>query len=233
MTLATLPKNVHILAMINFLITVNLAGFCGDFLPVNVDPDLNSDILDTLCEYYDQNQFVIIHFHIWNSKLYGNFGKQIFCHCYIWNLSELHDPLIHILAITSKVPAEKNKRVGGVAFYIHDSLHYNIHNDINESGLPVASCNNFTDCLNGILAVRNHENKKCYVLGEININHLNCENEKNVKHFINLIFVNSFYPVINKPTRITSQCATLIDNIITDDLSELNSSILITDSDHL
>ena len=45
------------MAMINFLITVNLAGLCGDFLPVIVVMDLNSDIPDTLCEYYDQNHF--------------------------------------------------------------------------------------------------------------------------------------------------------------------------------
>ena len=45
---------------------------------------------------------------------------------------------------------------------------------------------------------------------------------------------NSFFPLINKPTRITSDSATLIDNIFTNDFSDHKIGILLTDiSDHL
>ena len=46
---------------------------------------------------------------------------------------------------------------------------------------------------------------------------------------------NSLYPLISKPTRITSSTATLIDNIFTNNLElNMNSGILYTDlSDHL
>ena len=50
-----------------------------------------------------------------------------------------------------------------------------------------------------------------------------------------LLVSNSLYPLISKPTRITSRTATLIDNIFTNNLEHsMNSGILYTDlSDHL
>jgi len=50
-----------------------------------------------------------------------------------------------------------------------------------------------------------------------------------------LHFSQSFFPLINRPTKITCQSATLIDNIFTNDMiSNLVPSILCSDvSDHL
>ena len=52
--------------------------------------------------------------------------------------------------------------------------------------------------------------------------------------FLNVMSSNSLYPSITKPTRITSNSATLIGNIFTNSKSYQTSGIIITDiNDHL
>ncbi len=53
--------------------------------------------------------------------------------------------------------------------------------------------------------------------------------------FINTIYSMNLYPTITRPTRITSHCATLIDNIFTNDISNKTLSVLLLSdiSDHL
>ena len=55
------------------------------------------------------------------------------------------------------------------------------------------------------------------------------------KEFINTMYSMSYYPIITRPSRITSHCATLIDNIFTNDIENNTvSRLLINDiSDHL
>ena len=55
----------------------------------------------------------------------------------------------------------------------------------------------------------------CYILGDYNINLLNHQFHHTTGDFINTLLPNGFYPLIDKPTRITSSNATLIDNIVT------------------
>ena len=74
-------------------------------------------------------------------------------------------------------------------------------------------------------------------MGDFNINILNSQSHQPTNEFINLMLSNSMYPLISKPTRITSSTATLIDNIFTNNLElhvSRSSGILYTDlSDHL
>ena len=72
-------------------------------------------------------------------------------------------------------------------------------------------------------------------MGDFDINILNSHSHQPTNEFINLMTSNSLYPLISKPTRITSSTATLIDNIFTNNLElNINSGILYTDlSDHL
>ena len=53
--------------------------------------------------------------------------------------------------------------------------------------------------------------------------------------FLDMMYSNTFFPLITRPTRITSHSATLIDNIFQNSLeTNLLSSLLFTDiSDHL
>ncbi len=70
-------------------------------------------------------------------------------------------------------------------------------------------------------------------MGDFNINLLHLDTDSSVQLFIDTLSSHSFYPLINKPTRITDSSQTLIDNIFTNDFSNHKTGILITDiSDH-
>ena len=66
------------------------------------------------------------------------------------------------------------------------------------------------------------ENKICYIMGDFNINLLNYDKHKQTTYFVDILYFNSFLPVINRPTRINvfndNFTATLIDNIVTNDI---------------
>jgi len=65
-----------------------------------------------------------------------------------------------------------------------------------------------------------------FICGDFNIDLLNPHNHKRTEDFINTVF--SLYPQITRPSRITSHCATLIDNIFTNSIQKINDI-----SDHL
>ena len=71
--------------------------------------------------------------------------------------------------------------------------------------------------------------------GDFNLNLLNCQNHKLTNDFLDTMYSNMFFPLITRPTRITSYNATLIDNIFTNDLDNCSfSGLFFTDiSDHL
>ena len=69
-----------------------------------------------------------------------------------------------------------------------------------------------------------------------NLNFLNYENHADTQRFLELIIDNEMFPCITRPTRITHQSATIIDNIIVNkELYNINySNIIISDlSDHM
>ena len=77
------------------------------------------------------------------------------------------------------------------------------------------------------------ENNKCLISGDFNFNLLNVDNHSQTQEFLDSMFAHSFIPLINKPTRVTSTSATLIDNICCNILPPPNSGILVSDiSDH-
>ena len=72
-------------------------------------------------------------------------------------------------------------------------------------------------------------------MGDYNLNLLNASHHKGTSEFIESIFSYSYVPLINKPTRIKNNSATIIDNIISNDIHDKNirNGILYTDiSDH-
>ena len=71
-------------------------------------------------------------------------------------------------------------------------------------------------------------------MADFNIDLLRSDTNHQTTYFIHNMFANAFYPTISKPTRVTKQRATLIDNIITN-IHEysIKSGILYNDiSDH-
>ena len=62
-------------------------------------------------------------------------------------------------------------------------------------------------------------------MGDYNLDLLKNETHLPTSKFLDLMYSCSFLPLIHKPTRVTNQTATLIDNIFTNDM-QLNDSIL-------
>ena len=153
-----------------------------------------------------------------------------------------------------------NKHGGGVGLYVNcsyqfrerDDLAVNI-DDLIESQFielttkpkntlvgiiyrpPNSKIDQFIECLTEMLQKLDLQNKKCYLMGDFNLDLLKIDENQYTKDFINQMFSSAFYPLISKPTRITNISATLIDNIFVNDLEECHKcGILYTDlSDHL
>ena len=93
----------------------------------------------------------------------------------------------------------------------------------------------FLDYMNEILSLLRPERKLIYILGDFNINLLNNETHQLTAEFLEVMYSYTLYPLINKPTRVTTNTATLIDNIFHNNLfsNETLNGICFTDiSDH-
>ena len=155
------------------------------------------------------------------------------------------------------------KRGGGVSLYIKDDLEYTRRNDLSIFNTSLESCFvelpsnqfgikenvvigvlyrphntvvvTFNDILNDILMkLKNERSKKVYLAGDFNINLLTAENHIPSSEFLELMFSHSFFPLINRPTRVTGSSATLIDNIFCNSInSNFYNAIIYSDiSDH-
>ena len=71
----------------------------------------------------------------------------------------------------------------------------------------------FTDHIETILHNLARENKNIFILGDFNINLLNCVNHPAPENFLSMMNSNYLLPYILQPTRVTYRSATLIDNI--------------------
>ena len=95
--------------------------------------------------------------------------------------------------------------------------------------------NEFEAYLNTFLAKSKTTNKTCFLIGDLNLNLIDYQSNAKVRDFVNLIFQHSLVLIVNKPTRVTKNNATLIDYIINDSFmdQEILTGILKTDiSDH-
>ena len=83
--------------------------------------------------------------------------------------------------------------------------------------------------------LRNNRNKTIYVCRDFYIDLLQSDKNNYISNFIDHLYSMGLHPLITRPTRITCQSKTLIDNIFTSDvISHIQSGLLINDtSDHL
>jgi exonuclease III len=101
--------------------------------------------------------------------------------------------------------------------------------------IPGTDPTDFNNILSDTLNKIDQEKKNCIHIGDYNINLINSDTHLPSNQFININFSHSLLPTINRPTRITSSTASLIDNIFTNfhDSSNSYSGIIMTDlSDH-
>ena len=101
---------------------------------------------------------------------------------------------------------------------------------------PSTNIDKFNTLINSTLNLLKTESSIVYLMGDFNLDLLKQEQHQQTGEFLDLLHSFSLLPLINKPTRITSKTATLIDNIFTTTKEYSNcvaSGILVTDiSDH-
>ena len=77
--------------------------------------------------------------------------------------------------------------------------------------------------------------KTCFLVRDLNLNLVDYQSNAKVRNFASFIFHYSLVPIVNKPTRVTKNNATLIDYIITNSFTDQENltGILKTDvSEH-
>ncbi|XDV33591.1 hypothetical protein PO909_003956 [Leuciscus waleckii] len=153
----------------------------------------------------------------------------------------------------------ENKKGGGVALYVDRRLKYKIVKnmtiniddvmeiitvEINLEKKKKFNCklciqspgSNIEMFMNSMESLfTKNDQKAVFICGDFNIDLLNPNKHKLTDEFIDLMFSMSLFPLITKPSRISSHCATLIDNIFTNRMdNSLKSGLLLNDiSDHL
>lgn len=151
----------------------------------------------------------------------------------------------------------KNKRGGGVGFFVQTDfqckqIDCTVVDDLMESltieiasvqfksitlsciyRTPGSCIEQFTTTV--VDLIRKIGNKKMlFVCGDFNIGLLKWKEHKLTTDFCNTMFSFGLWPLINKPSRITKDTATLIDNIFSTAIVQTTSGLLINDiSDHL
>ena len=58
-----------------------------------------------------------------------------------------------------------------------------------------------------------NKNEDIMIMGDFNVNLINCNDDKNISNFLDTMLPHSFLPFITTLTRITRNTKTLIDNI--------------------
>lgn len=165
----------------------------------------------------------------------------------------------NIAGYVLQAKSRSHKTGGGVGFYISNSIAYKLREDLildlpdifESIFIELVSLNVIVGCVyrapnsdlalfnarfDTLLSKINCSKQLCYIAGDFNINLLKYEQHEGTANYVNCIFSHSFFPCINRPTRITTSTATLIDNIITNACFEqtINPAIVYSDvSDHL
>ena len=161
--------------------------------------------------------------------------------------------------------ARQDRRSGGAAIYVHNSLSFRIRNDLNliqnrtneldhcesvfiEIILPNkkniivgniyrahrTNTVSFLHDLNACLSKISIENKPCYISGDFNFDLLKFDLNDTINDFLSKFYDHNMFPLIDRPTRITSSSATLLDNIFCNCFThKIKSGVLISDlTDH-
>ncbi len=176
-----------------------------------------------------------------------------------WLKSNTHPALINIDNYTIVRSDRQDKKAGGVALYIKNNVNFKIREDLKlpfsqeyeslfieiESepknsiiGViyrpPDSNRHPFIEHLSTTINKINQEKLPSFICGDLNINLLNCSTHSDTNDYLNTFYAASFYPLIDKPTRVTTKSYSLIDHIFTNVLdSKITPGVLFNDiTDH-
>ena len=157
------------------------------------------------------------------------------------HLSTCKESLFDIPGYTSVNKFRTVRKGGGASIYVKDSITFHTRNDISIPD-DIAECvfiqidklslqsdkdvvlgviyrppntdvDLFTEYFDIVLGKITQENKYLYLMGDYNINLLKADQDKKTGNFVDTFFSHMCIPLINKPTRVVDNKATLIDNI--------------------
>ena len=138
---------------------------------------------------------------------------------------------------------------GGTLIYIQNDLRYKIRKDLNlyrekESTFieiiepnirnknkiigciykhPNVAVAEFTsDFINLLLEKLSHEKNQIILMGDFNINILNCDSDKDTSDFVDTMYASPLFFTINTPKRITPTSKTLINNMFYNGFTKKN-----------
>ena len=99
---------------------------------------------------------------------------------------------------------------------------------------PRGNSNDFMNCLIEMFeSINRNKYREIIIVGDFNYDLTRFESDQNVQYFLDTIQSHSLFPLISKPTRITDNTASLLDNIlITRPVDFIAGIILSTLSDH-
>ena len=82
---------------------------------------------------------------------------------------------------------------------------------------PNSNTVDFNDSIQDILEKIAH--RPCFIMGDFNLDLLKHELHRPTEKFLDIMYANSYIPMINRPTRVTRDTCTLIDNIFANNYS--------------
>ena len=180
----------------------------------------------------------------------------------IIGLSEtrLTDDIEHMYTISgfNLFTTNRNRQGGGVALYIKQNIKCKIISDMcmktdtfesvfveyivdsrpETVGViyrrPNSDISSFIELLADLLNIIKSTKNICHIIGDFNIDLLKYESSKYVQNFVNTFYGHGFHPCTNKPTRVSSCSASIIDHIWSNDLNinRINGILLTDISDH-
>ena len=116
---------------------------------------------------------------------------------------------------------------------VAESIFVEIHKDVYQTqkhiviGViyrpPNTNISIFNEEFGCILDNLNKENKLLYMMADYNIDLLKDKESPSTGEFLDILYRNHVVPLITKPTRNTNRTATLIDNILTNNISDTHS----------
>ena len=91
-------------------------------------------------------------------------------------------------------------------------------------GSTVECLEEFSNQLNTIINKVEKENKKVYIIGDLNIDGMKVAENKHVEKFFHMLMNNNYLPLITKPTRVQDTSISIIDHVI------INSKVIESDT---
>ena len=68
---------------------------------------------------------------------------------------------------------------------------------------PSSDLDNFSECLHEVLSIPAVSNKQVFILGDFNVNLLNCHSHTETTNYVNFLFSKQFLPYIVHPSRVS------------------------------